>query len=51
MCIRDSYPDIKNIYKELEVDYIQLKRDAAVDNFINKVRSDYSIIINPDLKI
>ena len=50
--VKDGYyPDIKNIYKELEVDYIQLKRDAAVDNFINKVRSDYSIIINPDLKI
>lgn len=50
--VKDGYyPDIKNIYKELEVDYIQLKRDVAVDNFINKVRSDYSIIINPDLKI
>ena len=45
------YPDINDIYKELEVDLMQVNRDNAVSNFIKEVSSEYSVIINPDLKI
>lgn len=45
------HPEIKDIYKELEVDFIKLQREVAVDNFIKEVKAEYSVIINPDLKI
>jgi len=45
------YPNINDIYKQLEVDLMQVNRDNAVSNFIKEVSSEYSVIINPDLKI
>ena len=33
-----------------EVDYLQFKREQAVDEFLSNIRSDYIIYINPDLK-
>ena len=49
--IQGHLPDINSIFKQLEVDYMQSKRDKAVDEYLNQIRSDYKIYINPNLKI
>jgi hypothetical protein len=33
------------------VDLNQLKRDSAISDFIKEVGPEYSVVINPDLKI
>ncbi|NCX34781.1 MAG: peptidyl-prolyl cis-trans isomerase, partial [Proteobacteria bacterium] len=33
-----------------EVDFLQIKREQAVKSFLNNIRSEYTIYINPDLK-
>ncbi len=30
---------------------MQSKRDKAVDEYLNQIRSDYKVYINPNLKI
>jgi hypothetical protein len=45
------HPNLDDIYDQVMVDLNQLKRDSAISDFIKEVGSDYSVIINPDLKI
>ena len=44
------YPDIKMIYKKVEMDLLQYKRDQAVKKFIDEVKTEYKVYINPDLQ-
>ena len=44
-------PSIKTVLKQVEIDYIQTKRDQAVDKYLNNVKTEYKIYINPDLQI
>ena len=49
---RDGYlPDITDVIKQVEVDFLQSKRDEAIENYLNEIRSEYKIYINPDLQI
>jgi hypothetical protein len=43
--------DIEDVLNQVEVDLLQIKRDKAVQDFLNKIRLDYEVIINPNLKI
>ena len=43
-------PSIEDVLQQVEVDYLQANRDEAVNNFLNKIRSEYTVFINPDLK-
>ena len=49
---REGYlPDITDVIKQVEVDFLQSKRDEAIENYLNEIRSEYKIYINPDLQI
>ena len=43
-------PKIEEVLRQVEVDFLQIKREQAVKDFLNKIRSEYTIFINPDLK-
>ena len=43
-------PEIEKVLRQVEVDFLQIKREQAVKEFLNKIRSEYTIFINPDLK-
>ena len=43
-------PEIEEVLRQVEVDFLQMKRDQAVKEFLNSIRSKYTIYINPDLK-
>jgi peptidyl-prolyl cis-trans isomerase C len=43
-------PEIKQVLRRVEVDFLQSKREQAVISFLNSIRSEYTIFINPDLK-
>jgi len=43
-------PDIQDIFRQVEVDYLQQKREQTVNEFLNSKRSEYTIFINPELK-
>ena len=43
-------PKIEEVFRQVEVDFLQIKREQAVKDFLNKIRSEYTIFINPDLK-
>ena len=45
------YPDITLIYKKVEMDLLQDKRDQAVKKFIDEVKTEYKVYINPDLQL
>ena len=45
------HPTLEEIYNQLLVDLNQLKRDSAISDFIKEVGPEYSVVINPDLKI
>lgn len=45
------YPDISQILNKVEIDLAQSKRDKAVEEFLNKVKSEYKVFINPNLQI
>ena len=45
------YPDISSILNKLEVDLLQTKRDKAVKEFLDEVKPEYKVFINPNLKI
>ena len=45
------YPDISSILNKLEVDLLQAKRDKAVKEFLDEVKPEYKVFINPNLKI
>ena len=44
-------PDITNVLKQVEVDFLETQREKAIENYLNQIRSEYKIFINPDLKI
>ena len=44
-------PNIINVLKQVEVDFIQSQRDEAIENYLNQIRNEYKIYINPDLQI
>ena len=44
------YPNINTIYKRVEMDLLQDKRDQAVKIFVDEVKSEYKVYINPDLQ-
>ena len=44
------YPDITTIYKKVEMDLLQDKRDQAVKKFLDEKKSEYKAYINPDLQ-
>ena len=43
-------PEIQEVLRQVEVDFLQIKREQAVKGFLNNIRSEYTIYINPDLK-
>ena len=43
-------PEIEEVLRQVEVDFLQIKREQAVKEFLNNIRSEYTIFINPDLK-
>ena len=43
-------PVIEEVLRQVEVDFLQMKREDAVKGFLNNIRSEYTIFINPDLK-
>ena len=46
-----AYPNINQIIQQIEVDFLLNKKDAALENYLNEIRSEYKIYINPDLQI
>ncbi len=44
-------PNIASVLKQVEVDFLQTQRDEAIKNYLNQIRSEYKIYINPDLQI
>ncbi len=44
-------PNIASVLKQVEVDFLQTQRDEAIENYLNQIRSEYKIYINPDLQI
>ena len=38
------------VLRQVEIDFLQIKREQAVKGFLNNIRSEYTIYINPDLK-
>jgi len=45
------YPDITKILNKVEIDLLQSKRDKAIEEFLNEVKPDYKVYINPNLQI
>ena len=45
------YPDILTVLKQVEVDLLQSKRDKAIKKFIDEIKINYKVFINPELKI
>ena len=43
-------PEIEEVIRQVEVDYLQIKREQAIKGFLKNIRSEYTIFINPDLK-
>ncbi len=43
-------PEIEEVLRQVEVDFLQIKREQAVKSFLNNIRSEYTIYINPELK-
>jgi parvulin-like peptidyl-prolyl isomerase len=43
-------PEIEEVLRKVEVDFLQMKKEDAVKGFLSDVRSEYTIFINPDLK-
>ena len=44
-------PNIASVFKQVEIDFLQTQRDEAIKNYLNQIRSEYKIYINPDLQI
>ena len=45
------YPDVLTVLKQVEVDLLQSKRDKAIKKFIDDIKINYKVFINPELKI
>ena len=49
---KDAYlPDINNVLKQVEIDLLQDKRDKGLKEYLNNIKSEYTIYINPELQI
>ena len=46
-----SYPDINEVLEQVEADFLLNQKDIALEKYLNKVKSEYKIYINPDLQI
>ncbi len=44
------YKELVNTLDQVEIDLIAKRKEEAVDDFINKVKLEYRVIINPNLK-
>ena len=38
-------------WKTIEIDLLQDKKSKALNEYLNKIKTEYKIFINPDLKI
>ena len=45
------YPDINNVLNKVEVDFMLYQKDMALEKYLNEIKSEYKIYINPDLQI
>lgn len=45
------YPDIRVVLKQVEIDLLQDKRDQAVKEYIDEIKTEYKVYINPNLQI
>ena len=45
------YPEITMVLKQVEIDLLQSKRDKAVSEYLDNIKSEYKIYINPNLQI
>tara|TARA_B100000900_G_scaffold24775_1_gene19262 strand:- start:1915 stop:2652 length:738 start_codon:yes stop_codon:yes gene_type:complete len=45
------FPDITMVLKQVEIDLLQSKRDKAVSEYLDNIKSEYKIYINPNLQI
>lgn len=45
------YPDLTSVLQKVEVDYMLNQKDIALKSFLDEIRSEYKIYINPDLQI
>lgn len=43
------FPEISMVLKQVEIDLLQLKRDSAIQEYLEEVQSEYKIYINPEL--
>ena len=44
------YPEITQVLNQVEVDLTSFNKEAAVSNYIDQIKSEYKVIINPNLK-
>ena len=44
------YRELVDSLDQVEIDLISKRKESAVDDFISKVKSEYTVIINPNLK-
>ena len=42
-------PELNQIYQKVYGDYLIMKRRVNVINFLDEIKQDYEVIINPDL--
>lgn len=45
------YPPLDVVIDKVELDLLAEKKEGAINNFIDDVRSEYTVIINPNLRI
>ena len=47
---KDGYfPEISMVLKQVEIDLLQLRRDSAIQEYLEEIQSEYKIYINPEL--
>jgi len=47
---KDGYfPEISMVLKQVEIDLLQLRRDSAIQKYLEEIQSEYKIYINPEL--
>ena len=39
------------VFKQVEIDLLQSKRDKAIKNYIEEIKTEYKVFINPDIII
>lgn len=43
-------PPLEKVLLKVQQDYLSQAQDKAIDEYINEIRSQYRVIINPDYK-